>query len=638
MSRTIVFIGAGSIGFTRKLVKDILTVPELRDSRIVFTDIDAQNMERTARLCQRDIDAQGIAIRIETEMDRRKALEHARYVFCLIRVGGLEAFTTDIEIPLQYGIDQCVGDTLCAGGIMYAQRTIPVLLDICKDIREVAEPGAILLNYANPMAMNTWACETIGGVTTIGLCHGVQHGHEQIVRAIGAWIARHRPADSAKNPTVRMKDVEIVCSGINHQTWYISIRYQGEEWVPRMPEAFRLVPEFVAQERVRLDMLDRFGYYSTESNGHLSEYLPWYRKRGDEMLSWVHLGNWIDGETAGYLRTCTEQRNYFDSSFPLWMQEPPLVYTQDSRSLEHGSYIIEALETGRGYRGHFNRPNGGIITNLSADAIIESPGYIDATGLHMLHIGDLPAGCAAVCSRSIDVQRLAVRAALEGSLPLLQQAMLLDPLTGAMCGPEQIRQLADEMVQAQQRWLPQYQQDLPAISQRLADNRQVRAIQGHTGWQGNARLRSGLHTLRGWVSVESGEILSEDVFGVVSIPETAATEDSPVMIELSTTIDTDDTSLRLGACPQDSELHGMTTHPLTIIIEGEESGSLELHPSGANTPTIRWGSSSTGIPFRLGRGKTTFRVLAPLGTQFDLAIRRHQTEVSSRSAAEAVQQ
>ena len=521
MACTIVFIGAGSIGFTRKLVKDILTVPELRDSRIIFTDIDAHNMEMTAQLCQRDIDSQGINVRIITEPDRRKALDQARYVFCLIRVGGLEAFSTDIEIRLQYGIDQCVGDTLCAGGIMYAQRTIPVLLDICKDIREVAEPGAILLNYANPMAMNTWACETIGGVTTIGLCHGVQHGHEQIVRAIEAWKNRDLPEESAERIRVGMQEVEIVCSGINHQTWYISIRYQGEEWVPRMAEAFRLVPEFVAQERVRLDMLDRFGYYSTESNGHLSEYLPWYRKRGDEMLSWVHLGNWIDGETAGYLRTCTEQRNYFDSSFPLWMEEPPLAYTPETRSLEHGSHIIEALETGRGYRGHFNRPNGGIITNLPADAIIESPGYIDATGLHMLHIGELPAGCAAVCARSIDVQRLSVRAAVEGSMHLLQQAMLLDPLTGAMCGPEQIRQLADEMVMAQERWLPQYQQHLPKIAERLSDAGQVRAVQGQTSWQGNARLRTGLHVLRVWEMPESGIRIPEDVFGVISVPDDA---------------------------------------------------------------------------------------------------------------------
>jgi PAS domain-containing protein len=164
----------------------------------------------------------------------------------------------------------------------------------------------------------------------------------------------------------------------------------------------------------RIDMLRRFGYYSTESNGHLSEYVPWYRKRPEEIEEWIDLGSWINGETGGYLRVCTEGRNWFETDFPNWMEGPPQEYSAEKRSEEHGSYIIEGLETGRVYRGHFNVVNDGVIANLPADAVIEAPGYVDRNGISMPGVGDLPPGCAAVCNVSISVQRLAVEAAPSG--------------------------------------------------------------------------------------------------------------------------------------------------------------------------------------------------------------------------------
>lgn len=168
-------------------------------------------------------------------------------------------------------------------------------------------------------------------------------------------------------------------------------------------------------------MLRRFGYFSTESNGHLSEYVPWYRKRPEEIRDWIDLGVWINGETGGYLRVCREGRNWFEVDFPNWLKEPPMKYAREERSQEHGSYIIEALETGRTYRGHFNVVNRGVITNLPPDAVVEVPGYVDATGIHIPVIGDLPLGCAAVCNASISVQRLAVEAAVRGDDLLLRQ-------------------------------------------------------------------------------------------------------------------------------------------------------------------------------------------------------------------------
>ncbi|GIP16835.1 alpha-glucosidase/alpha-galactosidase [Paenibacillus montaniterrae] len=448
----ITFIGAGSIGFTRGLLRDLLAVKEFHNIEIAFTDISEKNLEMVRALCQRDIDENGLSINISATTDRREALRNAKYVICTIRVGGLEAFTTDIDIPLKYGIDQCVGDTLCAGGIMYGQRGIAEMLNICRDIREVAAKDVLLLNYANPMAMLTWACNQYGGVKTIGLCHGVQGGHRQIAEAYG----------------LEKKDVDIICAGINHQTWYISIKHKGKDLTAGLLEAFENHPDFSRTEKVRIDMLRRFGYYSTESNGHLSEYVPWYRKRSDEIIDWIDLSSWINGETGGYLRVCTEGRNWFETDFPNWMKDEPMRFIEENRGEEHGSYIIEALETGRIYRGHFNVVNRGIITNLPADAIIEAPGYVDRNGISMPVVGDLPLGPAAVCNASISVQRLAVEAAVHGDEQLLRQAFMMDPLVGAVCNPKEIWQLVDEMLVAQEQWLPQYEQAIAAAKQRLA--------------------------------------------------------------------------------------------------------------------------------------------------------------------------
>ncbi len=467
MSFKVTFIGAGSIGFTRSLLRDLLSVPEFKDIKVSFTDINPKNLDMVTQLCQRDINENDLDIKIQATTDRREALKDARYVFCVIRVGGLDAFKHDVDIPLKYGVDQCVGDTLCAGGIMYGQRGIAVMLDICKDIKEVAEPDCLLLNYANPMAMMTWACNKYGGVHTIGLCHGVQGGHRQIANVFD----------------LDKKEVDIICAGINHQTWYIQIRHKGEDLTGKLLEAFENHPDYKNTEKVRIDMLRRFGYYSTESNGHLSEYLPWYRKRPEEINEWIDLSKWINGETGGYLRVCTESRNWFETDFPNWMKQPPMKFGE-YRGEEHGSYIIEGLETGRVYRGHFNMVNNGTISNLPDDAIIEAPGYVDGNGVSMTRVGDLPLGCAAVCNVSISVQRLAVEAAVHGDDKLLRQAMMMDPLVGAVCNPKEIWQMVDEMLVAQAEWLPQYTEAIAQAQERLSKGNLIPT----KDYQGAARL------------------------------------------------------------------------------------------------------------------------------------------------------
>ncbi|HHZ12851.1 MAG: alpha-glucosidase/alpha-galactosidase [Caldicoprobacterales bacterium] len=471
MSFKVAFIGAGSIGFTRGLLKDLLSVPEFHNIEVAFTDINERNLSMVTQLCQRDIDANGLDIKIMATTDRREALRDARYVFNVVRIGGLEAFQLDVDIPLKYGVDQCVGDTLCAGGIMYGQRGIPVMLEFCKDIREVAEPGCLLLNYANPNAMITWACNKYGGVNTIGLCHGVQGGHQQIAEVLG----------------LEQDEVDIICAGINHQTWYIQVKHKGEDMTGKLLKAFEEHPVYSKTEKVRIDILRRFGYYSTESNGHLSEYLPWYRKRPDEIMDWIDLGTWINGETGGYLRVCTEGRNWFETDFPNWLKEEPRKFDPNDRSGEHGSYIVEGLETGRVYRGHFNVVNNGTITNLPDDAIVEVPGYVDYNGISIPKIGDLPLGCAAICNASISVQRLAVEAAVHADDTLLRQAMMMDPLVGAVCNPPEIWQMVDEMLVAQEQWLPQYGEAIAKAKERLAKGN---LIPTREGYKGAARLKT----------------------------------------------------------------------------------------------------------------------------------------------------
>jgi alpha-galactosidase len=436
----VAIIGAGSIGFTREIVKDLLCVPEFKHIELSLMDINEKNLDMAEQLLVKDFQANGITISIHKTTDRLEALRGAKYIMNFTRIGMLEAFAHDVDIPMAYGVDQCVGDTLGPGGIMYGQRGIPAVLDFCRDIKAVALPGCIMLNYANPNAMLTWAANHYGGVDTVGLCHGVQNGHKLIGEAF----------------ELDWKDIDIVCVGINHQTFYTSITYKGKELKDELLERLLNHPKFSKEEKVRIDVLKHFGYFSTESNGHLSEYLPWYRKRPEDIKNWIDLDRWILGESGGYLRHCTERRNWFETEFPEWLEGNAYVYSKEHQGVEHGAHIIEALETGRIYRGHFNVVNKGVITNLPSDAIVEVPAYVDRTGIQVPVYGDLPLGCAAICQSSIQVQRLSVEAAVKGDITLLRQAMMMDPLTAAVLDTYEIVQMTDDLLIALENWLPQY--------------------------------------------------------------------------------------------------------------------------------------------------------------------------------------
>ena len=470
MNFRVAIVGAGSIGFTRRLVRDFLSVPEFDHIEFAFQDISQRNLDMVTQLCQRDIEFNKSNARILATLDRREALANAKYVINTARVGGLEAFKTDVEIPLRYGIDQCVGDTICAGGLMYGQRTVPMVLELCKQIEEFAQQDAILLNYANPMAINTWAALDHSDIETIGLCHGVQGGHHLLARLLERYLNKDLDENDPAFLSVRKKDVDIAAVGINHQTWYMSVIHNGIDYAEKLLPLFENAAEIHENEKVRVDMIKRFGYFSTESNGHLSEYVPWYRKRPGEIQDWISLNRWIHGETGGYLRVCTENRTWFETDFPSWLEQDPWKYDPDSRSDEHGSWIVEALETGRIYRGHFNVRNNHVVSNLPTDCVVEVPGYVDKNGMSIPIYGNLPHGCAAICNNSIQVQRMAKEAAVTGNTELLKQSILLDPLVGAVCNPPEVWHMVDSMLLAQQEWLPQYQSEFKCAEIRLKDN------------------------------------------------------------------------------------------------------------------------------------------------------------------------
>ena len=514
----ITFIGAGSVGFTRRLAHDVLQVPELRDTAFSLHDINEHNLSMVAQILKKDVEANGLPARIETSLDRREALEGADYVINCTRIGGLEAFESDIDVPLQYGVDQCVGDTLCAGGLMYAQRNVPQLLAFSKDALEVGNSsrtgGVKLLNYANPMAMNTWAAldafDAGEGVDTIGLCHGVEHGWEQIAEALAKLHGDDGLLEDGKDSKwghegPHRKLVDVDCVGINHQTWFTRVLYRGREVGPEeLLEAFLAHPTLPTTEKVRVDVLKRFGCYSTESNGHLSEYLPWYRKRPDEIRDWIDLKSWINGETGGYLRVCKEGRNWFETDFPRWLDEAGKPREEWGRSTEHGSHVIEALETGRPYRGHFNVRNRGVVTNLPADCVVEAPGYVDRTGVHVSAGHTLNLACAATCNASVSVQRMGKEAAVRGDVRLLKQAMLHDPLVAAVCNPEEVWQMTDHLLATQREWLPQYAEaDLDAAAERMKH-----PTVETRDWEGAARVEA--QTVEQLRASGAGDVMDAD--------------------------------------------------------------------------------------------------------------------------------
>lgn len=433
----IAMIGAGSQIFCKTLTTDILATPALQNSEICLMSRTRPKLDRMHRFIQRMIDENGLGAKVWSTLDRKEALKDADYVVVMFQVGGVDAFQVDYEVPLKFGVDQCIADTLGPGGVMRAQRHIPVLVEMAKEMKELC-PNAMLLNYANPMAM---CCMALGRVLEngqfIGLCHGVQTTLDLIAGYTGV------PKD----------DIDFLSAGINHMGWFLHLRDKrdGTDLYPKFRELCDK-PGFYVNEKVRIEAMRQFGYFMTESTGHLSEYLPWFRKNQKELDLFCDEPS-FGGETGAYYKYCRMIDDKYKDVDYLEFESTDI----SQRSVEYCSYIMEAKETDKPFRLQGNVRNDGYITNLPDGSCVEVPCLVDVRGLHPLRVGRLPSQLAALNQSNISVQTLAVDAAMSGDPEHVVHAMAIDPLTASVLSLHEIREMAGEMIEAQRSWLPQFE-------------------------------------------------------------------------------------------------------------------------------------------------------------------------------------
>jgi alpha-galactosidase len=434
----IAFIGAGSFGFTRKLVKDILTFPLLEDATLSLMDIDAERLDYIRQAVERIVREGDYPAQVETTMERTEALEDADAVICTILAGGVSVWRYDIEIPKKYGVDINVGDTRGPAGIFRALRTIPVMLDICHDMERHC-PDAILLNYTNPMAMLCRAMQKETDIKVSGLCHSVQGTAAMLARWIGA----------------PMEEIDYVSAGINHQSFYIKYEWNGEDAYPLIRQAVEK-PEIYQEEIVRNEMFKHLGYYVTESSGHNSEYNWWFRKRPDLIERYcTHGTGWNPGTYAYILDSYMERDETWRDAIKEWLEnEEPLDL---ERGHEYAAYIINAYMGGEPYKFNGNVANTGLIGNLPEDVCVEVPVYADKSGFNPIHVGALPPQCAALVNVSVASEEMAVEGCLNGDPTRVFQAIAYDPLTASVLSLAEIKRMVNEMFAQNKDYLPTFE-------------------------------------------------------------------------------------------------------------------------------------------------------------------------------------
>ena len=441
----IAMIGAGSLVFGKTLMADMLAAPALAGSEYRLMALTRTRLDKMQAFVRRMIKDNGVEATAVATTDRREALKGADYVVVMIQAGGVAEFRQDYEIPMRYGVDQCIADTMGPGGVFRALRHIPALLEIARDMRELC-PGAILLNYANPMAMCCWALGRVPGLQFVGLCHGVQTTMDLVASYVD----------------VPKGEIDFVAAGINHMAWFLKLEHRGRDLYPKLRANFEK-PSYYVNEKVRGEVMRHFGYFMTESTGHLSEYLPYFRKSRKALDLYCDEPA-FGGESGAYYHYCAMLAEKFAKTDPLSIESTEL----GPRSAEYCSHIIEAKETGEVFRLNGNVRNDGYIANLPAGCCVEVPIYVDRTGLHPTVVGSLPPQCAALNMTNVLVQGLTVEASFAGDPELVMQAVALDPLTGAALTLGEIREMVREMLKAEARWLPQFAgkelRAVPAIS------------------------------------------------------------------------------------------------------------------------------------------------------------------------------
>jgi alpha-galactosidase len=429
--RKITFIGAGSTVFAKNLIGDILSLPELADSSICLFDIDESRLKSSEIVARRIVRTLGASASVEVTTDRGRAFDGASYAINMIQVGGYRPCTvTDFEIPKRYGLRQTIADTLGIGGIMRAVRTIPVLIDMCKEMERRC-PEVVHLNYVNPMAMNCWALNEATRIRTVGLCHSVQHTAEDLAHDIG----------------VPVEEINYVVAGINHLAFYLTFERSG---LDLYPEIRRVIAEGRVPEdnRVRYEMFARLGYFVTESSEHFSEYCPWFIKRDREDL--IKRFNIPLDE---YPRRCENQIAAWEKQrADLESSDRPL---EIRRSVEFGSLIIDSVETGTPRVIYGNVSNHNLIDNLPFGCCVEVPCVVDKNGVQPVRIGRIPSHLAALMQTNVNVQALTVEAVLKQDPQRIYHAAMLDPHTAAELDLDQIWSLVDDLIAAHGDWIPE---------------------------------------------------------------------------------------------------------------------------------------------------------------------------------------
>ena len=436
--KKIVFIGAGSVTFTRNLVRDILTFPAFNDCEIALMDIKQENLDLAKNVVEKIVAAGKYPAKITATLSLAEALDGADGVLSTIQTGDEKGPMLDMSIPKEYGISICVGDTRGPTAIFRYLRTMPAIMEIVRGIEKYC-PGATFLNYTNPMAM---LCRTVQGasaIRTTGLCHSVQGTAEMLARWIGA----------------DMKDVTFVCAGINHQAHYLKYEWNGRDAYPLIYKAITENPDIYDEEQVRNELYLQLGYYVTESSGHNSEYNAWFRKRPDLIEKYcTHGTGWNPGhdwmerrrEYAGLAeRRQREFAAFIDGEIKL------------ERGNEYAAYIFNAIFGDNAmFAFNGNVRNFGLISNMPEGCCVEVPVLASKGGLQPMHVGALPPQLAILNNINSACEELAVEAALEGDPTKVFHACLYDPLTSAVLSMAEIREMVNKMLDSQKQWLPQF--------------------------------------------------------------------------------------------------------------------------------------------------------------------------------------
>ena len=430
----VVFLGAGSF-FLSSLFSDILRIPGTEFGEMCLVDIDKDRLALAAKLCQKMINDADKKWIVTCETTHKQMLENANYIINCIEVSGTKCVEYDYHIPAKYGIKQCIGDTSGPGGLMKAMRTVPVFLDILRDIKNIC-PDAWVLNYTNPMSIMCLSAFRAGNNKVVGLCHSVQGTSKR--------LSEYLEIDYEK--------LDWKCAGINHLSWFTKLTFNSENLYPVLLDKIR-DEKMLAKDPIRFDIMKHFGFFVTESSGHLSEYLPYYRKR-PELINKYCGAEWL-GESGFYAENWPTWRKSSDDR--RGKQIAGLEKAFAERSTEYASYIIQAIETNQDYIIHGSVSNNSeLISNLPKDGIVEVPCMVNGKGITPVEFGPLPPQCAALCDWNMRMYDLAASACIERSLELAKYALMLDPLTAAVCSPVEISNMADELFAAEKDYLKLY--------------------------------------------------------------------------------------------------------------------------------------------------------------------------------------